>query len=385
MNFKQLIEKRNEIIDSINALFTKAETETRSFNEEEVKEYEKLSAEVKSIDATLKMHEEARSFEKVDGKEPAKKEEKGSFELESRAFASFLRNGAMTYVEERAEVTMNMGANGAVVPTSIANKIIETVHNIAPVLQLASHYNVKGTLNFPKYDETEGGVTCAYAEEFKALTSTSGKFTSVALSGYLVGALSKISRSLINNAEFDIVSYVVTKVAEAIARFLERELLLGTGSNAMSGVLSTNTNVFTTAAATAITADDLIAAQLKVAQPYQASAVWVMNENTLLAVRKLKDGNDRYLLNDDIRSPFGFTLLGKHVYISDNAPDIAAGAKAIAYGDFSGLYVNFRGGIELDVLKEKYADEHVVGVVAWFEADSKVIEPQKLVTIAMKA
>ena len=384
MNFKQLIEKRNEIVDTINAMFAKAETEKRAFNEDEVKEYEKLSAEIKGIDSTLKMHEEARSFVKVNGK-TNQKEDKASFEVESRAFASFLRKGTMNYVEERAEVNMTMGANGAVVPTSIADKIIETVHNIAPVLQLATRYNVKGTLTFPKYDETEGGITCAYAEEFKALTSTSGKFTSVALGGFLVGALSKISRSLINNAEFDIVSYVVAKVAEAIARFLERELLLGTGTQAMSGVLTTNTNVFTTAASSAITADDLIAAQLKVAQPYQASAVWVMNENTLLALRKLKDGNDRYLLNDDIRSPFGYSLLGKHVYISDNAPDIAAGAKAIAYGDFGGLYVNLRGGIELQVLNEKYADEHATGVVAWFEVDSKVIEPQKLVTVAMQA
>lgn len=384
MNFKQLIEKRNELIDTVNAMFTKVETEKRSFNEEEVKEYEKITAEIKGIDATLKMHEEARSFEKVDAKEE-KKAEKATFEVESRAFASYLRNGSMSYVEERAAVNMTMGDNGAVVPTSIANKIIETVGNIAPILQLSARYNVKGTLSFPKYDESNGGITCAYAEEFVALTSTAGKFTSVSLGGYLVGALSKVSRSLINNVEFDIVTYVVTKVAEAIAKFLEKELLLGTGSNAMSGVLTTNTNVFTTAASTAITADDLIAAQMKVAQPFQAGAVWVMNENTLLAVRKLKDGNDRYLLNDDIRAPFGFTLLGKQVYISDNAPDIAAGAKAIVYGDFTGLYVNLRGGIELQVLNEKYADEHATGVVAWFEADSKVIEPQKLVTVAMKA
>ena len=384
MNFKQLIEKRNEIIDTVNAMFAKCETETRSFNEEEVKEYEKLSAEIKSIDATIEMHEEARSFAKttVGG---AKQEEKATFEVESRAFAKYLRTGAMSYAEERASVNMTMGDNGAVVPTTIADKIIETVHNIAPIFKLATKYNVRGTLTFPKYDESTSAIACAYAEEFTALESKSGKFTSVALGGFLVGALTKVSRSLINNAEFDIVSYVITKVAEAIAKFLEKELLTGTGNQAMGGVLTTNTNVFTTSASTALTADDLIKAQLKVAQPFQAGACWIMNENTLGAVRLLKDGNDRYLLNDDIRNGFGFTLLGKPVYVSDNVPDISAGAKAIAYGDFGGLYVNLRADIELQVLNEKYADEHATGVVAWFEVDSKVIETQKIVTVQMKA
>lgn len=382
MKFKQLVEKRNELVEQINSMFTKAETEQRSFNEAEVSEYEKLTGEIKAIDKTLKLHEEARSFADVTTPAP-KAGEVNTFEVESRAFDKFLRSGALSHKEERADVNMTMGDNGAVIPTTIANKIIETVRNIAPIFQLSAKYSVKGTLTFPKYDESNGAIACAYAEEFTALQSKTGKFTSVSLGGFLVGALTKVSRSLVNNAEFDIVSYVITKVAEAIARFLEKELLLGSGSNACSGVLATNTNKFTTASATALTADDLITAQMKVAQQYQGNACWIMSPDTLLAVRKLKDGNDRYLLNDDIATGFGFTLLGKHVYVSDNVPNIASKATVIAYGDFSGLYVNLRSSIELQVLHEKYADEHATGVVAWFEVDSKVIETQKLVTVAM--
>lgn len=385
MNFKELIEKRNDLVDQINGMFAKAETENRSFTAEEVAEYETLSAEIKSIDQTLKLHEEARAFQQHQGPAPEAPEEKTGFDLESRAFAAYLRTGVMTYTEERAAVNMTMGDNGAVIPATIAAKIIETVVNIAPVLQLATRYNVKGNLTFPKYDESDGGITCGYATEFTALASKSGKFTSVNLGGYLVGALTKVSRSLINNIDFDIVSYVITKIAEAIAKFLEKELLTGTGSGAMSGIIATNTNVYTAAAATALTADDLVKAQLKVAQPYQGEACWIMNEDTFAAVKLLKDGDDRYLLNPDIRAGFGFVLLGKHVYVSDNMPGIASGAKPIVYGDISGLYVNFRQDIELQILTEKYADEHATGVVAWFESDSKVIEDQKIVTVAMGA
>lgn len=379
MNFKQLIEKRNEIVDSVNSMFVACETEKRSFTEEEIANYEKLTKEIKDIDATLKMHEEARSFAKLEtGVET--KAEQNTFEVESRAFAAYLRSGELA-METRANMTM--GDNGAVVPTTIANKIIETVENICPIYQLASRFNVAGSLTFPAYDETNEKVECAYATEFTALTSKSGKFTAINLEGYLAGALTKVSRSLINNAQFDIVSYVVAKVSQAIARFLEAELLKGSGTNAISGVMTTGTNVYTAASAAALTADDLVAAQMKVHAQYQGPACWLMNEATLLELRKLKDADEQFMLNPDIRQGFGYTLLGKPVHVSDQIDTIASGAAVIAYGDFSGLYVNMRSGIEIQILKERFADEHATGVVAWFEADAKVVEPQKIVVVKM--
>lgn len=377
MNFKQLIEKRNELIDTMNAMFVACETEKRSFSEEEIAKYDALTKEIKGIDATLKLNEEARSYAKVETGVETKTEE-NTFEVESRAFAAYLRTGEL---ETRANMTM--GDNGAVVPTTIANKIIETVENLCPIYQLASRFNVAGSLKFPAYDESTEKVQCAYATEFTALTSTSGKFTSIALEGYLVGALTKVSRSLINNAQFDIVSYVITKVSQAIARFLEVELLKGSGTDAISGVMTTGTNVFTAAAATALTADDLVAAQMKVHAQHQGNACWLMNEATLLELRKLKDADEHYMLNPDMRQGFGYTLLGKPVHVSDAIDTIGSGKAVIAYGDFSGVYVNMRSGIEIQVLKERFADEHAAGVVAWFEADAKVVEPQKIVVVKM--
>ena len=80
---------------------------------------------------------------------------------------------------------MTSGENGAVIPTSVAHKIIEKVHEISPLFARAEHYNVPGNLNLPVYDEESQKITMAYADEFKALTSTSGKFTSIELKGFL--------------------------------------------------------------------------------------------------------------------------------------------------------------------------------------------------------
>ena len=170
-------------------------------------------------------------------------------------------------------------------------------------------------------------------------------------------------------------------MAKAIAEFLEKELL--TGTTKAQGALNT-TNIVTAASATAITADELIGLQASVKQAYQKDACWIMHPNTFTALRKLKDGNGRYLLQDDITGEFPYRLLGKPVFVSDNMPTIKADAKAVLYGDLSGLSVNMRENVQIQVLQEKYATQHAVGIVAWFEFDSKITDAQKLAVLAMK-
>jgi HK97 family phage major capsid protein len=91
----------------------------------------------------------------------------------------------------------------------------------------------------------------------------------------------------------------------------------------------------------------------------------------------------RYLLQDDISSPFGTSLLGKPVYVSDNMPEIATKNAVIYYGDFKGLATKFSENINIQVLRERYADEHADGVIGWFEFDATVEDQQKLAKLVM--
>lgn len=384
MNIKALIEKRNAIVADMSKLFDTADTEKRSFNEDETKKFDEMKKKIADIDAMINRYNEARALE--NGAPKQEKKEVDQEALEMRAFSNFIRTNSTHYVEERADVNFTTGDNGTLIPTSIANKIIDTVKNVSPIFSMATKYNVKGNLTFPIYDESTQKITVAYATEFKALNASAGKFKGITLGGFLAGSLIKISRSLINNTEFDVAAYVINEMALRIAEFLEHELLVGNGNNAMTGVLSAaNTNVYTTQAATAISADDLIAVQVKLPQALRKNTAWIMNTSTMLAIRQLKDGEGRYMLQPDLTRGFGYVLLGAPVYESDTVDGIAAGKAVIAYGDFSGLYVNLRPGIETQVLQEKYADEHATGFVAWFEADSKIVETQKLVAVKMKA
>ena len=215
------------------------------------------------------------------------------------------------------------------------------------------------------------------------MSSSNSNFKSIRLTGFLAGALSKISRSLINNSQFNIVDFVVDEMANAIKRFIEKELLVGTPDKVEG--LSTLTNKVETASATAITADEIIKLQDSIKDEFQSGAIWIMSSKTRTALRLLKDANERYLLQDDINATFGKTLLGKPVYVSDNMPEIGAGNTAIYYGDMKGLATKFNEEINVEVLREKYADEHAVGVIGWFEFDSKVEDAQKLAKLVCKS
>lgn len=371
---KFLIEKRNTIVEEINNMFVQAETEKRALTDDEQALYDTKTAELKALDKTIEAKKEARSLSMMEDetpKTPEEKEEKRSVEeVEARAFETLIR-------ENRATGNITKTDNGAVVPTTIANKIIERVKNIAPLYALATKFNVKGKLTFPVGKDD---ITTAYQDEFTALTSEKVGFDSVALDGFLIGALSKISNSLINNAQFDIVSYVVNKVAQSIAQFLESELIKGTTK--INGVLDTTKNTTVAKFETTDdvpTVDELIAMQVEIPQQNQAGCMWLVSNKTLVALRQLKDGNNRYLLQDDVTNGFGYTLLGKPVMTSDNMTDTN-----VVYGDFSAMYVNVHEDVAIQVLQEKYADEHATGVLAWLEVDGRVIEPQKLVVSKKK-
>lgn len=263
------------------------------------------------------------------------------------------------------------------------NKIIEKVVDICPVYQMSDRYNVGGNISIPYYDEETSSITMAYADEFTELTSSSGSFKSIDLSGFLAGALTLVSKKLMNNSNFNVLQKVIEYMGKAIAKFVEHECLIGTADKAdgMKGVKQ----VITAGAANAITADELIDVQEEVPDTYQGECIWIMNKDTRKAIRKLKDADGNYLLNRDVSAKWGYTLLGKDVYCSANMEKMEAGKDAIIYGDMSGLAVKVTEEASIEVLREKYATMHAVGVVAWMEIDTKVADVQKIAKLKMKA
>ena len=381
MNLKALAEQRAALLAEMEAISETAKAETRAYSEEELARAEELEAQIRAIDATYKA-EEARAVlaaspkaVPVDGDiTPTDKTE-----AEERAFAQYI-------VDSKAEFRageLTMSANGAVIPTSIVNKIISKVKEISPLYAMATKYNIGGTITIPYYDESTSAITMGYVEEFTELESHVGQFKSIELKGYLAGTLSVLSLSLINNSQFDVLGYIVNKMAEAIANWVEKELLHGT-SQKITGLSNISAAMTVTAASqNAITADEIMELQDKVIDAFQNGACFIMNRETRSAIRKLKDSDGNYLLNRDISAKWGYTLFGKDVYTTDNADTMAAGKTVIYYGDFSGLAVKLSEDASINVLREKYATQHAVGVYAYMELDSKIENAQKIACLKM--
>lgn len=397
---KDLVEKKNDLMKKADEMLNKAKLEKRELTPDEMQELAEIRDDVMKIKKALGLEKDFDDMRELEAKSDATPSESGDracgtddkkraveeaakAAAEERAFEAYIRGKAMN--NRDSDVNLTVANNGAVIPTTIANKIIKKVYNICPILEKSSKYNIKGNLDIPFYPASdESLITVGYHDEFEELVSTNANFDKISLGGFLAGVLSKVSRSLINNAAFDIVGFVVDEMAYAIKRFIEKELLLGTPDK-VDG-LSTLSNAITTGAADKITADEVIDLHDAIKDEYQNGAIWIMSPATRTYLRKLKSSTGYYLLNDDVSTPFGTSILGKPVYVSDNMPDYTEdGEVAIYYGDMSGLATKFSEEINIEVLREKFATQHAVGIVGWFEFDSKVENEQKIAKLVMHA
>lgn len=379
MNLKGLEEKRNDLKSQMSSLLDTAKAEERAMNENEVAEFDKLEQEIKNIDATIEREEKVNNMEEREIK--VEERELTVEERDSKLFVDYVRG----VLENRADANLTTGNNGAIIPTTIAQKVIAKAYDMSSILKDATKYNTKGKLSIPVYGaDGSNDITMAYADEFVELESKVGKFTSVDLGNHLAGALTKLSKSLVANTDIDLENKVIELMAEAVARFEEREVLIGTEGK-VEGLRGVTLKV-TTASGTVLTADDLIKAKNKVKKGFRKNAKWIMSNDTLTAVELMKDKEERFIFREDLSGEFDGYVLGYPVEVSDNMPEIGAGVDVIYFGDFSGVALKQRNdALELNVLREKFATQHAIGINAWVEFDAKLENAQKISKITMGA
>ena len=375
MDLKKMLEMRAQKLAALKAIIEKAKAEERAMNKDEITSFEVLETEIRELDKTIAALEKTRDLTESEPQVPVEEEKRSVEERDYEAFDALIRS------EETRAGELTKGENGAVIPTTIANKIIEKVVEICPIFQDSDRYNVKGTLSIPYYDESTSDITMEYADEFTDGESKTGKFKSINLTGFLGRAISDVSISLINDSSFDVVGFVVRRMAGSIARFIEKELLKGT-PNKIDG-LSKGVQELKTAGAN-FTADEIIDLQELIPDAYQANAYFIMSRKTRTAVRKLKDGQGNYLLNKDANSRWGYTLFGHDVYTSENMDDVKAGATVMYYGDYTGLATKISENINIKVLTEVKARQHAVEVLGFVELDAKVQNAQKIAKLVIK-
>lgn len=380
MNEKLLSEKRNEKVSKMESILNCAKEEERPVTEEETKEFEQLEKEVNEIDNTISLNEK---FNKLGGMKKvdtnmenviSNDAKQALIEKERKQFENVIRG--IVNADAQTDYTSSTEA-GVMIPTTVWDRIIDQVIQICPIFERADRFRVKGKLVLPKYDKNNSSIVMSYADEGTDAEGGKVVISQIELDGFLARALAKVSNSLINNTNFDIVGFVEAKMAQAIALFIESELLKGT-NNKVEGLSTIGEDMTINADASGITVDDLMDTQDAVIDNYQANSIWIMNRKTRNAIRKLKDREGQYLLNRDLTAKWGYTLLGKDVYCSDAMDEIGDGKTPVFYGDFSGLAVKISEEANMQVLRERYAVEHLTGILAFMEFDAKIADTQKI-------
>ena len=230
--------------------------------------------------------------------------------------------------------------------------------------------------------------TASWIDEEGAYTESDDSFGQVSIGAYKLATLVKVSEELLNDSVFDLEAYISREFARRIGNKEEEAFFTGDGTGKPLGVLAATGGAeigVTAASATAFTADEVFDLFYSLKAPYRKNAVFLMNDSSVKALRKLKDGNGQYLWQPSLTAGTPDMLLGRPVYTSAFMPAMAASAKSILFGDLSYYWVADRQGRSFRRLGELYATTGQVGFLASQRVDGKLILPEAVKVLQQKA
>lgn len=230
--------------------------------------------------------------------------------------------------------------------------------------------------------------TASWIDEEGTIPESDDSFGQVSIGAYKLGTMIKVSEELLNDSVFSLESYISKEFARRIGNKEEESFFIGDGSGKPTGILAATGGAqlgVTAASATAITIDEVLDLFYSLKAPYRNRAAFVMNDATVKAIRKLKDGNGQYLWQPSLQAGTPDTILNRPLYTSAYVPTIASAAKTVAFGDFSYYWVADRQGRTFKRLNELFAVTGQVGFVATQRVDGKLILPEAIKILQQKA
>lgn len=229
--------------------------------------------------------------------------------------------------------------------------------------------------------------SAAWVDEEGTYGESDDSFGQITLGAYKLGTLIKVSEELLNDSAFDLESYISAEFGRRLGTKEEEAFFTGDGSGKPTGILAAAGGAElgkTTASATAITADEVIDLYYSLRVPYRKKAVWLMNDTTVSALRKLKDNQGQYLWEPSLVSGTPNKILGCEVITSPFMPAIASGAKSIAFGDFSYFWIADRQGRTFKRLNELFSTTGQIGFLGNQRVDGKLILPEAIKVLQQK-
>lgn len=300
----------------------------------------------------------------------------------NRAFWDSIRDRCNHY-ELRNTLTIGTDSEGGyLVPDEFERRLVDALKEENFFRSLATI--IRTSSGDRKIPVVTGHGEAAWMDENGLYPESDDSFGMTSIGAFKLGTAIKVSDELLNDSVFDLQAYIASEFARRIGTKEEEAFLIGDGVSKPTGLFNTAENGVTTAGAN-ITFDDVMDLYHSLRSPYRKKAVWLLNDTTVKALRKLKDGNGNYIWQPSVQIGQPDMILNRPYYTSSFVPDLTAGNKVMAFGDFSYYWIADRQGRSFKRLNELYAANGQVGFLASQRVDGKLILPEAVKTMTLKA
>ena len=343
----------------------------------------------RGTDGTLSAEDDAifnKMMDEVDklGKEVVRLEKLEALDVEmSKATSKPLASAPVTRLDEEPVSKTGRGTKdydtegGYLVPDEYERTLIEALEDQNIFRQLA--HVIHTSSGERKIPVVASKGTASWIDEEAAYPESDDSFGQVSIGAYKLATMIKISEELLNDSVFDMPSYIAKEFARRIGAAEEEAFFTGNGTGRPLGILAATGGAgvgVTAAKADAVTFDEVMDLFYSLRAPYRRNSVFIMNDSTVKALRKLKDGQGQYLWQPAVTAATPDTILNRPVYTSTFMPTLATGNKTILFGDLGYYWVADREGRSFKRLNELYAPTGQVGFLASQRVDGKLILPE---------
>lgn len=393
----EMRQKRAELWEKTKAFLTAHTGEDGSLSAEDNETYERMEADVVAMGKNIERLERAAAIDRemdaptsapLTGRvgAPAADEKPGvASDAYKKAFWAQMRTGGSREVRNALQVG-ELSEGGYLAPDEYERQLIQALEEENIMRPLV--HKITTSSGDRKIPIVTSKGEASWVEEEAEIPESDDAFGQISLSAHKVGCMIRISEELLHDSAFDMAAYIVHEFGRRVGAAEEKAIISGDGTHKPTGLLHATLGAelgVTAASATAVTADELIDLQHSLRAGYRRKAFWIMNDATIKLLRKLKDGNGQYLWAPGLLAGQPDTLLNQKVLTSNYMPLPAAGNKTILYGDYSYYWLADRVGRSIVRLNELYAKRDQVGFKVTQRLDGRLVLPEAVKVLQMKA
>ena len=388
MTILELREKRSTAWNAAKAFLDSHRTEKGTLTAEDDATYSKMEQEINDLGKEISRLERQEQMEAELNKpvnkpltsKPGMGKEEDKTGRTSDAYKTAMLDAFRSNFKRVSNVLQEgVDADGGyLVPEEYDHRLIDILTEENIMRNLSTKITTSGE---HKINIAATKPAASWIEEGGALTWGDATFDQILLDAHKLHVAIKVTEELLYDNAFGLENYIITQFGKALANAEEDAFLNGDGTGKPLGLFAaTGGGQIVSTLAAALKSDDMLDLVYALKRPYRKGASFILNDQTLSALRKLKDNNGAYIWQPSYQAGEPDRILGYAVHTSAYAP-----ADAIAFGDYSYYNIGDRGSRSFSELRELFAGNGMIGYVAKERVDGKLILPEAVQILKLKS